>query len=251
MKLKVKSGETLIEVMLAMAILSIVAVSVVSTMVNGTFALQTTLESTMARNEIDAQAEALRYIQSSYIAERDDASAGDTYTKLWKQLTANAISASDAVIYQLVDLDSCATLYDEAQDKSIKRIAGAKSGFIINTRKIGQVDGTIVKYNKTNFKQASLYPRVVYTNESDSSLNVSGNNVASSALYAAEGIYIIVVSDAEDTIVATDGDSSGTKKGSAYYDFYIRTCSQGLDAAPNLISTVVRLYDPDVSTVKK
>ena len=67
-----KTGDTLIEVMFAVAIFSMVAISAVAVMNSGMSNAQGTLESTMARNEIDAQAEALRFIQSSYVAERRD-----------------------------------------------------------------------------------------------------------------------------------------------------------------------------------
>ena len=67
-----KRGDTLIEVMLAVGIFSMVAVAVVAVMSGGTSSAQTALETTLTREAIDAQAEALRFIQSSYIAEKDN-----------------------------------------------------------------------------------------------------------------------------------------------------------------------------------
>ena len=67
-----KRGDTLIEVMLAVGIFSMVAVAVVAVMSGGTSSAQTALETTLAREEINTQAEALRFIQSSYIAEKDN-----------------------------------------------------------------------------------------------------------------------------------------------------------------------------------
>lgn len=64
-------GDTLIEVMFAIGLFSVIVVGTVSIMSGGTSKVQNSLEITMTRNEIDAEAEALRYIQSSYIAERD------------------------------------------------------------------------------------------------------------------------------------------------------------------------------------
>ena len=71
-----KRGDTLIEVMLAVGIFSMVAVAVVAVMSGGTSSAQTALETTLAREEIDAQAEALRFIQASYIADKN---SGDEF----------------------------------------------------------------------------------------------------------------------------------------------------------------------------
>ena len=62
----VKKGDTLIEVLLAVGIFSMIAISVVAVMSGGTSSAQTALETTLTREEIDAQAEALRYIHDSY-----------------------------------------------------------------------------------------------------------------------------------------------------------------------------------------
>ena len=85
-----KRGDTLIEVMLAVGIFSMVAVAVVAVMSGGTSSAQTALETTLTREAIDAQAEALRFIQSSYIAEKDN-TADASYAKLWRAITGNAL----------------------------------------------------------------------------------------------------------------------------------------------------------------
>ena len=79
-------GDTLIEVTLAIGIFSMVAVAIVSVMNSSTSGAQTALESTLTREEIDAQAEALRFIQSSYIAKKDDTDG--KFAQLWKLITA-------------------------------------------------------------------------------------------------------------------------------------------------------------------
>ena len=67
----VKKGDTLIEVLLAVGIFSMIAISVVAVMSGGTSSAQTARETTLAREAIDAQAEALRFIQTAYISDRD------------------------------------------------------------------------------------------------------------------------------------------------------------------------------------
>ena len=79
-----KRGDTLIEVMLAVGIFSMVAVAVVAVMSGGTSSAQTALETTLAREEIDAQAEALRFIQTSYITSRE--SEESKFGQLWKTI---------------------------------------------------------------------------------------------------------------------------------------------------------------------
>lgn len=79
----VKKGDTLIEVTLAVGIFSMIAIAVVSVLSSSTSGAQTALESTLTREEIDAQAEALRFIQNSAVN-------GDSrYKKLWDAIVGN------------------------------------------------------------------------------------------------------------------------------------------------------------------
>lgn len=63
-----QTGDTLIEVLFAVTVFSLVAVGSLSIMNQGTATAQRSLEITLVRQEIDAQAEALRFIHDSYIA---------------------------------------------------------------------------------------------------------------------------------------------------------------------------------------
>ena len=55
-----KRGDTIIEVMFAIAIFGLVAILSISSMNRGVVTAETTLEATTARDELNAQAEALR-----------------------------------------------------------------------------------------------------------------------------------------------------------------------------------------------
>ena len=55
---------------------------------------QRTLESQMARNEIDAQAEALRYIHDNYVAEYGGTNVSSQYQKIWKAIVSMASAPS-------------------------------------------------------------------------------------------------------------------------------------------------------------
>jgi len=61
-------GDTLIEVLLGVAIFSLVAVGALSIMNQGSMMAQRSLEMTQVRNQIDGQAEALRFLNARYIA---------------------------------------------------------------------------------------------------------------------------------------------------------------------------------------
>lgn len=61
-------GDTLVEVLFAVTIFSLVAIGSISIMNQGTMTAQRSLEITLVRSEMDAQAEALRFIHDSHIA---------------------------------------------------------------------------------------------------------------------------------------------------------------------------------------
>ena len=82
----VKKGDTLIEVLLAVGIFSMIAISVVAVMSGGTSSAQTALETTLAREEIDAQAEALRYIHDSYINDKNSDNSDLPTVALWRKI---------------------------------------------------------------------------------------------------------------------------------------------------------------------
>ena len=217
---RMKKGDTLIEVILAVGIFSMVAVAVMAVMNGGAASAQMALEATLAREEVDAQAEALRFVQASYIAEKN--SSGSKYSELWNNIKNKAIETD-------VDMqfppDQCSELYKDGGEVK------AKNGFVLNTRELGS-DLSKVLVGVDKLQMATTYPRLVYSD--DGSLM----NDSSTALNAAEGIYIVAVKDPGTHI----GNNNNT---TAYYDFYIRTCWYGnSSSAPSTIYTVVRLGDP-------
>lgn len=242
-KLMVKKGDTLIEVVLAVGIFSMIAIAVVAVMSGGTSSAQTALETTLAREEIDSQAEALRFIHTSYIAEKDSASR--KYQDVWEDIIARAIETTDdgTTSEGLSDFlqftpERCDDLY-ESNDIT------KNHAFVINYRSLGDYvsglssNSPLIKYSSTTFSQAMTYPRLVYSSEDSNAL--SNSSATYKSLYKAEGIYIIGVRDApKGTRIVEKND-----KVAAFYDFYIRTCWYGTNAKePSTISTVIRLYDP-------
>ncbi|MBO7717940.1 hypothetical protein J6S37_00375, partial [Candidatus Saccharibacteria bacterium] len=194
----IKKGDTLIEVTIAVGIFSMIAIAVTSVMSSGTSDAQTALETTLAREEIDAQAEALRFIQASYIADKG-IEGNSKYPELWKKITESALENPSSAVLQYAPT-SCQELYDTANENNITK----QHAFILNTRKLGNFTSTDDVFvsaandtgNKKIFNSASIYPRLIYNGEDNQALINSGTITN---LSRAEGIYIVAVIDNETT----------------------------------------------------
>ncbi len=240
-------GDTLVEVMMAIGIFSLVAISVVAVMNGGVSSSQTALETTLAREEIDTQAEALRFIQTSYIAEKDANVTSGVYEEIWRKIARKVVNVSrlntekKAKFAQVTSENSpatCKTLYENEYFKN--------NAFIINSRKFASegVDDIIIESDSNKLTETTLYPRLLFG--WDNSLLADG----AEDLNRAEGIYVIAATDSETEIIEKSGGAIDAKtEESAYYDFYIRTCWYGTgDEFPTTIATTVRLYNPRVIT---
>ncbi len=82
-------GDTIIEVMLASAIFSLVAVGALVIMNQGTASAQRTLELGLVRQEMNSQAETLRYMHAASIATRASTGAN---TADWNEVLAKRIT---------------------------------------------------------------------------------------------------------------------------------------------------------------
>lgn len=250
----VKKGDTLIEVLLAVGIFSMIAIAVVSVMSSGTSDAQLALETTLARQEIDAQAESLRFIHDSYIANKNANSDNLPIVKLWGAITKNAINPNgtsnvDEILQYHPTV--CPTFNGSGEGVSEQTHA-----FVINPRTINSSDASaayIPAYSSGSwnsiFQRASTYPRLIFGNNttSEDSRGLASDPLGN-RLVRAEGIYVVAVADGNTTaIVNIDGEYNMST--AAFYDFYIRTCWYGTDAeTPSTISTVIRLYDPNITT---
>ena len=230
-----KRGDTLIEVMFAVGIFSLVAIAVISVMNGSMRSVQLALETTMARNEIDVQAEALRFIQSSAIAEKDLTDGEKVYTKAWNKI----IDFADANMDDGGEIKNgatnfspkkCEDLYDKNEDGNVF----SQNAFIVNTHVLGQLntggnDQSILKVSD-KFSTSGVNPRIIYDDQDANTELVDEST--SKTISRVEGIYVVGVPDEKKT----------------YYDFYIRTCWNGAGAkSPSTISTVIRLYNPSLN----
>lgn len=254
----VKRGDTIIEAMFAFAVFSLVAIITVSMMNLGIAASERSLELVTARNELNAQAEALRFIHSSYVSElnlpTDCAGQNNCqqYKTLWSAITDKERvldPGSKSIDYPL---SACNDVYQDGNNLLIKNHA-----FVINTRKLRTyqkdlgtsgvlVDaGTYTDINAPNpefiFQPASLNARIIY-GLSDHNKPTSDDSMSSivgladyTDIKSVEGIWVIGVKGP-----ATAGSAP------QYYDFYIETCWYGSNnSTPTSLDTIVRLYNPE------
>ena len=229
-------GDTLIEVLFAVSIFGIVALLTITTMNHGVTIAEATLEESMARMEIDAQAEAIRFIQNSYA--NDHELKDPEYKGLWEAIKKVADNNSSA--QSLSDVSKCSDKYTTEADG----ILNGKS-FIVNTRNI-DINGagaTIVAStaaNRSKFQATPLYPRILYsgtTGTSNSEDATMGNDSNSyTTVLRAEGIWIYPVSASPET----------TNTPPQFYDFHISTCWYSPNGnRPTTIGTILRLYNPE------
>lgn len=92
---KVRSGDTIIEVILAVTIFSMMAVGAISIMNSGVSVAQRSLEITLVRSEMKAQAEGLRYIHQQYMS--GDSTATAEWNKIINERTQESPSAYGAL----------------------------------------------------------------------------------------------------------------------------------------------------------
>lgn len=116
-----QKGDTIIEVLFATTIFSMIAVGGLSIMNQGTAIAQRALEIGLVRQQIDAQADALRYLNQAYIA---DYGRGGPATQQW-----NNVILSNAVTE--------ATPFDDiiVNNKCVQPISAQKP-FALNIKKL-------------------------------------------------------------------------------------------------------------------
>ncbi len=276
---KIKRGDTLIEVLFAITVFSVISVISLQIMNKDLAAIQGTLESEMARNEIDSQAEAIRFIHNAFLSERELASNKRTYQNLWYKLSrstddtsqVNSIAAGYGLANNPRDIskyfaqDTCDAYYNTYNDDEEIHNLFKDNAFVINTRNVDpdNVNETIIQSgrdeDKSKFIEAPLYPRIIFTkddNENDNSqtavlselfeggkenlTNIGQNSAEYKHVSYAEGIWVISAKDITKEKQAT------ADKTPEFYDFHIRTCwfAPGHER-PSTIATTIRLYNPE------
>lgn len=172
----------------------------------GTATAQRALEVTLVRQQIDAQAEAIRYIHQAYVAAYQKGIAPSGTAAEWVKMASKAqYGADSASDFGAVTNGACPTT-----------VPGQKP-FILNAR-TATVWNSAPTMNAPEGASLPPFSQIVYN--SDSSIN------------AAYGIWIEAV-------------PSTTTSGTGFVDFHIRACwAAAGSAAPGTLGTIVRLYEP-------
>ncbi|MDB5165148.1 MAG: hypothetical protein JWM00_38 [Candidatus Saccharibacteria bacterium] len=198
-------GDTIIEVLLAVTVFSMIAVGAIAIMNQGINSAQRSLEITQVRQQIDAQAEALRFIHQTYInslSEGQDDGVMSEWEKLRTKAEAGGVSGF-------------------ATNGSINCPAIASPrAFVLNARtaSIDSKPPISMSTPPSPGETPPPYAQLIYGLD---------------RLYA-YGIWI----EAQ----RNDGGGSGNV---GFIDFHIRACWESPGNSPAItLGTIVRLYDP-------
>ncbi len=203
------SGDTLIEVLFAMMIFSLILVSSLTLMNQGIAASQRALSITSVRQQMDGQAETLRFLQESYV---------DAYESGTSSYPAGTPAAE---YYKIIQRASSGSGYrasaSEFGGTGMCQIPDNPSKDFILNPVLASVETTSTKPGV--FQVAPTFAQVTYT---------SGD-----VLDKSQGIWIEAVR------------SGLTTPSSGFIDFHIRACWDvpGSNIPMNL-GTIVRLYEP-------
>ncbi len=249
-----RRGDTLVEVMFSVGIFGLVAIGAIGVMNRGLYTAQGTLETTMARGEMDTQAEALRFIHDAYASKKT--STNNNYREVWKTIVKDYVNKPDNPaflkfkdIYQLIAqgggeyngefYSTCGDLYSEDVLPS--------NAFAINPSEIQSGDIDSIIYGTDKLSTTGVYPRLNYLSESDLLTDATASGLGERTLQTAEGI-VVLAAESESGILCdpTEDDPSVDDWRPDFYDFYIYTCwdTPGSNN-PRTVSTTVRLYNSD------
>lgn len=202
--LRLDRGDTLVEVFFAISVFSLVSVLGISIMNQATATSQRALQITTVRQEIDAQAEVLRFLNNSYIAAfRSGVLTYDINTPAgqWSRLNTETntflTASADSVRYE--DTATCPT------------VAPPRS-FILNSK--------TAKLESSKYALSQTFPQIVY----DGSNNVT----------QAFGIWV--------QAVRSTGDVAGS--GGYVDFYIKACWESPGQMVPLKDATIVRLYEP-------
>jgi type II secretory pathway pseudopilin PulG len=201
-------GDTLIEVIFAITVFSFIVVTAMSLMNQGAAAAQRSLEITTVRQQMDGQAEVLRFLHESYVEAYQSGQSFDII---------DGASTPAEEYYKVIQE---ATGRGEASKFGDPKLCTTRDlkDFILNSRTAKLIT---TKIQPGVFKAAPIYAQITF---------ITGNQVLNS-----EGIWI--------EGIRSDDSVDSTAPG--YIDYHIRACWDvpGSNLPMNL-GTIVRLYEP-------
>lgn len=208
-----EAGDTLIEVLFAITVFSLVMVTSLAIMNQGTAASQRSLETALVTQQINNQAETLRFLHEAYVTNYETGYATNTDLSIdgatggFYEIVHHVREAGRAQASAFGATDTCPDIPD--------------GSFILNTR-TGRMQA-----NEGLFQPAQTYAQQVY-----------GNSPNESVLNNSQGLWIEGIRSVPTTEAAT--------RDTGYIDFHIRACWAGSagNSHPLTLGTIVRLYEP-------
>ena len=200
-------GDTIIEVLFAVTIFAMIAVGSLSIMNQGTAASQRALEITLVRQQIDAQAEAIRFIHQAYVASFQQGATPTGTAAQWLAMTNKTTGkgADSPSVFGLIDNGQCPS------------VAPGQKPFILNARTATVSNSTPLMSPPAG---GSLPPFAEIVYNTDSSIS------------NAYGLWV-------EAIPSTNAVGPG------FVDFHIRACWDGPGSGDAVtLGTIVRLYEP-------
>lgn len=201
-----EQGDTIIEVVFAIVIFSFVAISSLAIMNQGVATSEKALEITLVRQQVNAQAEALRYIHESLVV---NPSLNSKEAKLWNDTIKGAHGQTAASPYGV-----------EGNNCRVPTADGGFKPFIVNAR-TAEVWNSAPSIAPKAGENYPPYSQVIYN--------------ADDSIKAAYGLWVEAVPSLENK----------DRNEKTFVDFHIRACWPAPGSAiPMTIGTIVRLYDP-------
>jgi len=237
--MRIRRGDTIIEVMFAIAVFSAVAIISLNIMNSGISTTESNLEITAARSEISSQASALRFIHNGFVAEFEYPETSH-FVAVWNQIAERAIDPED--LLNLPAVSDCEEMYSSDAFLS-------NNPFVVNTRRLNfsanlaveNVDGAVIIpgdlsiiNSRAPFALSLLQPRIIFAGASDSDTELREEDEYRDVARV-EGIWV----------TAVKGDIFQATRVPKYYDLYVRTCwvPPGRQY-PTKLGSIVRLYNP-------
>lgn len=226
-----QTGDTIVEVIFAITIFSMVGVGGLTVMQKGAAIAQQSLEVSLVREQMDSQADALRYAHDAYVANFGNPDA--LSEKVWSDITAKA----DKSAHPFSDMS------DGKKCVLPPPTSGEGAPFALDIRKLDGNEGnallafpTIPATMAVPVSDVSgVGSRDDFTTTTFAQMRYQLSDGTRLATAVSQGLWIQAVHEARVTGSAVPG----------YYDFHIRACwlSPG-QSIPVTLGTIVRLYDP-------
>jgi type II secretory pathway pseudopilin PulG len=211
---RTQRGDTLIEVMFAFSIFALIAVGSLTVMNRGIATAQQSLEITLVRAQMDAQAEAIRYLHQAYVAAYQQGGPSPTGTAAeWVKMT-NKTSGKGV---------DAASQFGQTNGSSCAAFTPQQKPFIINAR-TAKIETTRPLLVAPNGQSLPPFSQVIYKIDSATDLPYVDD---------AYGIWVEAVPSAVNA------------NGTGFVDFHIRSCWSSIGSkSPVTLGTIVRLYEP-------